>query len=193
LNEASKPGQPCADRPASLQEIEAGRIVASELREQYNVRGVLIVAAEAGCITELRCGMPYCFAPEPGQFDPLGRPLGPWMPTHEHFPLAKKDGGKKDVTNAVLAHRRCNNIGYKIEELREHLKAFRMEDGSPLREEAIDAAIADNVHQRRTADGLYPRRSGSHRRAVTIARQTHDSHGGSGHPPDEDGIAGAGP
>lgn len=154
-----------------------GRSLASELKERYNVRGILITAAEAGSITELRCAMPYCFSSEPGQFDPLDLPLGPWMPTHEHFPLAKRFKGKREVTNAVLAHRRCNNVGYKIEELREHLEALRLDDGSVLRGEAIEAAIADHVEQRRNAKGRYPRSRGSRKRAVTIARQTHQSLG----------------
>jgi hypothetical protein len=99
------------------------------------------------------------------------------MPTHEHFPLAKRFKGKREVTNAVLAHRRCNNVGYKIEELREHLEALRLEDGTALRYEAIEAAIADHVAQRRTAEGRYPRSRGSRKRAAMIARQTHQSLG----------------
>ena len=177
MSETLNPGRPCLDRPATPQEIEAGRSLASELKARYNVQGILIAAAEAGCITELRCEMPYCFAPDRGRFCPLDQPLGPWMPTHEHFPVAKRFKGMREVTNAVLAHRRCNNVGYKIEELMEHLKALRLEDGSSLRAEAIAAAIADHVGQRGTAEGRYPRSSGSRKRAVTIARQTHQSLG----------------
>jgi hypothetical protein len=177
IREPINPGRPCLDRPATQQEIEAGRGVARELKARHNVRGILIAAAEAGCITELRCAMPYCFACERGRFDPLDRPLGPWMPTHEHFPLAKRFKGRREVTNAVLAHRRCNNVGYKIEELREHLESFCFEDGGALSPKAIDAAIDDNVHQRRTAEGRYPRNSGSRKRAIRIARETHESLG----------------
>lgn len=158
-------------------EIEAGRQVARQLRDRYRVRGVLITAAEAGYISELRCAMPYCFAKERGHFDPLGLPLGPWMPTHDHFPIARRFKGTRSITNAVLAHRRCNNVGYKLEELRGHLEALRTEDRRPLRQEAIDAAIADHIEQRRLAQGRYPRKSGSRKRAVEIARQTHDSLG----------------
>jgi len=121
--------------------------------------------------------MPYCFASDRDHFVSHGLPLGPWMPTHEHFPLAKRLKGKREITNAVLAHRRCNNVGYKIEELREHLEALPSESGGPLRQEAIDAAIVDHVEQRRTADGRYPRNSGSRKRAITIARQTNRSLG----------------
>jgi 5-methylcytosine-specific restriction endonuclease McrA len=169
--------RPCVDRPATPQEIEAGRKLARELRDRYNVRRILIAAAEAGCITERRCAMPYCFASARDHFVPHGLPLGPWMPTHEHFPLAKRFKGEREITNAVLAHRRCNNVGYKIEELREHLEALPLEDGGALPHEAIEAAIADHVEQRRTAAGRYPRNSGSRKRAITIARQTHKSLG----------------
>ena len=99
------------------------------------------------------------------------------MPTHEHFPLAKRFKGKRTITNAVLAHRRCNNVGYKIEELRQHLEALRLKDGTALRNEAVEAAIADHVEQRRTAAGRYPRNTGSRKRAIAIARQTHESLG----------------
>jgi hypothetical protein len=170
-------GRPCVDRPATPQEVEAGRKLARELRQTYKVRGILVTAAEVGCITELRCAMPHCFASQRDRFDPLGLPLGPWMPTHEHFPLAKRFKGKREITNAVLAHRRCNNVGYKIEELREHLQGLRLEDGSSLRTEAIEAAITDHLEQRRAAAGRYPRGSGSRKRAIKIARQTHESLG----------------
>jgi hypothetical protein len=112
--------------------------------------------------------MPYCFASARGRFDPLG----PWRPTNEHFPLAKQDGGVKGATNAVLAHRRCNNIGYKIEELREHLETI---DG--IGRCAIEAAIADNIGQRRTDEGRYPRKSGSRKRAVRVAREAQQALG----------------
>ena len=182
MSETVNPGRTCVDRQPSPEEVEAGRILASALRERYKVRGVLIVAAEAGYITELRCEMPFCFAPDRGGFDPLDLPLGPWMPTHEHFPLARRYKGTRDVTNAVLAHRRCNNIGYKIEELMEQLKALRLENGNSLCAEAIAVAIADHVEQRGTAEGRYPRSSGAHKRAVRIARQTHQSCGRSDDP-----------
>jgi hypothetical protein len=155
-------------------EIAAGKQVARELREHYRVRGVLITAAEAGYISALRCAMPHCFAPTRDHFDPLGLPLGPWMPTHEHFPLAKRFKGTRAITNAVLAHRRCNNIGYKLEELREYLEALQSNSGGPLRKGAIDEAIADHIAQRRNAAGRFPRRSGSRKRAARIALEKHN-------------------
>lgn len=157
--------------------MTAGTEVARELRERYRVTGVLLSAARAGYIAALRCDMQYCFAPARDRFEPLATPLGPWMPTHEHFPVARRFNGKRDVTNAVLAHRRCNNVGYKIEELEHHLENVCLEDGSVLRPEAIQAAIDDHVEQRRTAAGLYPRHRGSRKRAITVARQTQESLG----------------
>lgn len=167
--------RPCLDRPATSEEIEAGRKLARELRESYNVRRILVAAAEAGCITELRCAMPYCFATARDHFTPHGLPLGPWMPTHEHFPLAKRFKGTRTITNAVLAHRRCNNVGYKIEELRGYLEGLRLEDGTVLRTEAIEAAVNDHVEQRRIGQGKYPRKRGSRKRAVRIALESNKS------------------
>jgi hypothetical protein len=171
------PGSGYIDGVPNPEQVTAGMEVARELRERYRVRGVLVSAAQAGYIAELKCGMEYCFAAAQDRFDPLGIPHGPWMPTHEHFPLAKRFRGTRDVTNAVLAHRRCNNVGYKIEELRDHLKRLRLEDGSALHPDAIQAAIDDHVEQRKTAAGRYPRRRGSRKRAIKIAHQTHESLG----------------
>jgi hypothetical protein len=161
----------------SSEELEQGRKLALVLRDGYAVRGVLIQAAEAGYITELRCEMAYCFAPERRQFERLGVPLGPWMPSHEHFPLAKRFRGRRDVTNAVLAHRRCNNVGYKIEELVDHLKGLRLADGSSLRAEAIAGALADHVQLRGSCEGRYPHAGASRAHAVKVALEIHASFG----------------
>jgi hypothetical protein len=168
-----------ADRLPTPGEISAGTEVAQKLRDRYHVRGVLITAARAGYISVLRCAMPYCFAEERDRFEPLGRPVSPWMPTHEHFPLAKRFKGKREITNAVLAHRRCNNVGYKIEELRDYLEQLRRDDGKTLHPQAIEVAIRDHVDQRMAGQGRYPRKRGSRKRAVAIARQAHDSLEGS--------------
>ena len=37
-----------------------------------------------------------------------------WEPTHEHFPIPKRDGGKATPDNTVLAHRLCNKLDYSI-------------------------------------------------------------------------------
>jgi hypothetical protein len=92
--------------------------VARELRA-LGVKGTtLIRAAELGYITELRCGMPKCFCPEElggaGWFAPRTKPWNDWEPTHEHFPISRRDGGKATPDNTVLAHRICNKLDYSI-------------------------------------------------------------------------------
>ena len=82
------------------------------------MKGILIKAAEQGYITQLACKMPECFCPEElggaCYFEPVTDELSDWMPTHEHFPRSKKEGGHREVDNAILAHRLCNRIDYSI-------------------------------------------------------------------------------
>ena len=99
------------------QDSERGRAVAAELRT-LGAHKVLVKAAEQGYITQLACKMPECFCPEElggaSHFDPVTPELSDWMPTLEHFPLSKREGGKEAVDNAILAHRLCNRIDYSI-------------------------------------------------------------------------------
>jgi hypothetical protein len=44
------------------------------------------------------------------------------MPTLEHFPISKKEGGKAAVDNAILAHRLCNRLDYSIRVGRSHAR-----------------------------------------------------------------------
>src|SRR3954453_14379406 len=94
---------------------ERGRAVAAKLRA-LGVKGILITAAEQGFITQLACKMPECFCPEElggvCYFEPDKQSI--WSPTHEHFPISKKDGGHRKVDNAILAHRICNRIDHCI-------------------------------------------------------------------------------
>lgn len=96
---------------------ERGRAAAAKLKA-LGVKGILIKAAEQGYITQLACKMPECFCPEElggaCYFEPVTPELSDWMPTHEHFPRAKRDGGHRTVDNAILAHRLCNRIDYSI-------------------------------------------------------------------------------
>jgi hypothetical protein len=96
---------------------ERGRAAAAKLKA-LGVKGILIKAAERGYITQLACKMPECFCPEElggaCYFEPVTPELSDWMPTHEHFPLSKREGGKVAVDNAILAHRLCNRIDYSI-------------------------------------------------------------------------------
>ena len=77
---------------------ERGRAVAAKLKE-LGVKGILLRAAEQGYITELACKMPRCFCPEElggaSYFEPVSGKLSDWMPTHEHFPRPKRDGGRQ--------------------------------------------------------------------------------------------------
>src|SRR4051794_16527169 len=103
--------------PRLERDPERGRAVAAELKAR-GVTGILIKAAEQGYITELACKMPNCFCPDElggaSYFEPVTPELSDWMPTHEHSPVSKRDGGKVAVDNAILAHRLCNRIDYSI-------------------------------------------------------------------------------
>lgn len=43
-------------------------------------------------------------------FEPRGTPLTDWMPTADHYPILKTNGGHLTVDNVRLAHRLCNNV-----------------------------------------------------------------------------------
>ena len=94
---------------------ERGRAVAAELKALGVKKRELIRAAEQGYITELACRMPKCFCPEElggaSYFAQVTNDWSDWrsdwMPTLEHFPVYKKDGGTAAVENAILAHRLC--------------------------------------------------------------------------------------
>ena len=111
---------------------ERGRSVAAELKALGVKNRELIRAAEQGYITELVCKMLKCFCPEElggaSSFaqitDDWSDWRSDWMPTFEHFPVYKKDGGKATVHNAVLAHRLCNRI--------DHSRRVRRPHGSDL-------------------------------------------------------------
>jgi hypothetical protein len=94
-----------------------GAAAARKLKS-LGVKGILIKAAELGYITQVTCRMPECFCPEElggaCYFEPVTDELTDWMPTHEHFPRSKREGGHRSLDNAVLAHRLCNRIDYSI-------------------------------------------------------------------------------
>ena len=117
---------------------ERGRAVAAKLKA-LGVKGILIRAAEQGYITQLACKMPKCFCPEElgGAcfFEPVTPEVTDWMPTHEHFPISKREGGKVAVDNAILAHRLCNRIDYSITVGRSHTSDLKRIEKA--REDAI--------------------------------------------------------
>ncbi|HXK15549.1 MAG TPA: hypothetical protein VNH45_13525 [Gaiellaceae bacterium] len=88
------------------------------------MKGILVRAAEAGYITELACKMPKCFCPVelggPIYFERATGGLSDWMPTNEHFPVPKRDGGRTAVDNTILAHRICNRMDYSLQVGRSH-------------------------------------------------------------------------
>jgi hypothetical protein len=127
---------------------ERGRATAVKLKA-LGVKGTLIRAAEQGYITQLACKMPECFCPEElggaCHFDPVKAALSDWMPTLEHFPISKREGGKNAVKSAILAHRLCNRIDYSISAGRSYasdLKRIReaREDAIRRNKEGPDAS-----------------------------------------------------
>ncbi len=95
--------------------LERGKAVAAGLRDR-GVSGILITAAERGYVTDLACAIPECLCPEElggrTYFEMKTLDLSDWMPTPDHFPILKKDGGHLTVTNVRLAHRLCNRVDY---------------------------------------------------------------------------------
>jgi hypothetical protein len=106
---------------------ERGRAAAAKLKA-LGVKGILIQAAEQGYITQLACKMPECFCPEElggaCYFEPVTNDWSDWrsdwMPTVEHFPVYRKDGGKETVDNVILAHRLCNRLDHSLRVGRSH-------------------------------------------------------------------------
>jgi len=107
--------------------------------KKLGAKKILIKAAEQGYITQLACEMPKCFCPEElggaSYFEPVTAELSDWMPTLEHFPRSKRDGGKEAADNAILAHRLCNRMDFSISAGRSH--ARDLERIRKAREDAI--------------------------------------------------------
>ena len=154
---------------------ERGRAVAAELKALGVKKRELIRAAEQGHITELACKMPECFCPEElggaSYFAQVTNDWSDWrsdwMPTLEHFPVYKKDGGKAAVDNAILAHRLCNRIDHSLRVGRSHERD--LERIRKAREEAIRRNnVPDREHRgRRDPD----RRRHSSRRPASRSRR----------------------
>ena len=125
-------------------DLERGAVVAAELR-RLGAKKILVRAAEQGYITELACRMPTCHCPEElggeSYFEPATAELSDWMPTHEHFPLAKRHGGKEAVDNTILAHRLCNRIDYSRTVGRSHARDLRRIEKA--REKAIRSSAGE--------------------------------------------------
>src|ERR671935_2402147 len=137
---------------------ERGRAVAAKLKA-LGVKGVLIKAAEQGYITELACKMPECFCPEElggasyfAQVTNDGSDWrSDWMPTLEHFPVSKKEGGKAAVDNAILAHRLCNRLDHSLRVGRSHRR-----DLERIRKAREEGIRRNNVLTGNTEGGEIP-------------------------------------
>jgi hypothetical protein len=138
---------------------ERGRAVAAELKALGVKKRELIRAAEHGYITELACKMPKCFCPEElggaSYFAQVTNDWSDWrsdwMPTLEHFPVYKKDGGKAAVDNAILAHRLCNRIDHSLRVGRSHER-----DLERIRKAREEGIRRNNVQTRNTEGGDIP-------------------------------------
>jgi hypothetical protein len=110
-----------------------GAIVAGALLAM-RARSVLIRAAELGYITSLACAMPECLCPEGREhFERVTRDLPDWMPTVDHYPVLKSEGGHLTVDNVRLAHRLCNNVDYSLRIGRRFSKALERTGASETR------------------------------------------------------------
>jgi hypothetical protein len=110
---------PARGKPPTAPPLDPARgAEAARKLRGLGVKGILIKAAELGYITQVTCKMPECFCPEElggaRYFEPVTLPGTDWMPTLEHFPRPKREGGHRSLDNAVLAHRLCNRIDYSI-------------------------------------------------------------------------------
>jgi hypothetical protein len=86
------------------------RTVSFELQAR-GITGVLVKMAESGHITELRCLTPDCYCPGGRDyFDPMSASPDDWIPTADHFPLEKHQGGHLVPENVRLAHKKCNRL-----------------------------------------------------------------------------------
>ena len=118
------------------------RAAAAKLKA-LGVKGILIKEAEQGYITQLACKMPECFCPEQlggaCYFESVTHEWSDWrsdwMPTVEHFPVYKKEGGKETVDNVILAHRLCNRLDHSLRVGRSHKRD--LERIKKAREEGI--------------------------------------------------------
>jgi hypothetical protein len=89
--------------------------VTNQLRA-LKARRILIRAAEQGKITSVQCAMEECLCPVElggrGYFESVTKDLSDWIPTNDHHPVLKCEGGPESPGNSRLAHRLCNRVGY---------------------------------------------------------------------------------
>jgi hypothetical protein len=85
----------------------------TEQLNSLNAGRILIRGAERGKITDVLCAMEECLCPGGrSYFEPATHELSDWMPTNDHYPIMKSQGGRETVDNSRLAHRLCNRVDY---------------------------------------------------------------------------------
>jgi hypothetical protein len=137
---------------------ERGRAAAAKLRA-LGAKRILITAAEQGYITQVACKMPECFCPEElggaCYFEPVSNKWSDWrsdwMPTVEHFPVYRKDGGKEAVDNVILAHRLCNRLDHSLRVGRSHQR-----DLARIREAREEGIRRNDAQTGNTEGGQIP-------------------------------------
>ena len=77
-------------------------------------RTATFIAAEAIETTWVLPGWLLYFQLDTCYFEPVTEELSDWMPSHEHFLRSKREGGHRDLDNAILGHGLCNRIDYSI-------------------------------------------------------------------------------
>jgi hypothetical protein len=103
--------------------------------------------------------MPECFCPEglggACYFEPVTNDWSDrrsaWMPTLEHFPVSKKEGGKAALDNAILAHRLCNRLDHSLRVGRSHRR-----DLERIRKAREEGIRRNNVLTGNTEGGEIP-------------------------------------
>lgn len=79
---------------------------------KLNAHAVLILAAERGLITELRCSYEGCVCPEGDRSFAKKSGWNPWAPSADHYPIPAREGGQLVPENIRLTHFRCNQQAY---------------------------------------------------------------------------------
>lgn len=90
-----------------------GESVLEKLHAHGVTKGVLVQMAKSGQLHDFKCEMPQCYHQKGrGAFDPVGTPVKDWLPSPDHYPTLKKDGGRLEPANVRLSHVRCNQRDY---------------------------------------------------------------------------------
>lgn len=112
----------------------------------------IVVLAERGLVTALRCAMPVCYCPGGrGFFERIGSstPDDYWTPSQDHYQVLKEQGGLLVPENVRLAHKRCNGFDYGRSESHDSMRAAASK--RRIDESALEGSDARWSEVRRTA------------------------------------------